>query len=78
MSSTNKTDNHDKTEILLKVALNTITLTITPRGEHAKHYTTDVVESPKTSYFTTEVIDEIDLSSSYNRKPYFNISIAVK
>jgi hypothetical protein len=48
------------------------------RGEHAKHYTTDVVESPKTSYFTTEVIDEIDLSSSYNRKPYFNISIAVK
>jgi hypothetical protein len=24
------------------------------------------------------VIDEIDLSSSYNRKPYFNISIAVK
>jgi hypothetical protein len=28
VSSTNKTDNHDITEILLKVALNTITLTI--------------------------------------------------
>jgi hypothetical protein len=27
VSSTNKTDRHDKTEILLKVALNTITLT---------------------------------------------------
>jgi hypothetical protein len=29
-SSTNKTDHHDITEILLKVALNTITLTPTP------------------------------------------------
>ena len=29
VSSTNKTDRHDITEILLKVALNTITLTIT-------------------------------------------------
>jgi hypothetical protein len=29
VSSTNKTDCHDITEILLKVALNTITLTIT-------------------------------------------------
>ena len=28
VSSTNKTDRHDITEILLKVALNTITLTI--------------------------------------------------
>ena len=28
ISSTNKTDHHDKIEILLKVALNTITLTI--------------------------------------------------
>jgi len=28
--STNKTDHHDKTEILLKVALNTITLTLIP------------------------------------------------
>jgi hypothetical protein len=30
VSSTNKTDYHDITEILLKVALNTITLTLTP------------------------------------------------
>jgi hypothetical protein len=29
VSSTNKTDHHDITEILLKVALNTITLTLT-------------------------------------------------
>jgi hypothetical protein len=29
LSSTNKTDRHDITEILLKVALNTITLTLT-------------------------------------------------
>jgi hypothetical protein len=29
VSSTNKTDRHDKIEILLKVALNIITLTIT-------------------------------------------------
>jgi len=29
VSSTNKTDRHDITEILLKVALNTITLTLT-------------------------------------------------
>jgi hypothetical protein len=28
VSSTNKTDNHDITEILLKVALNTITITL--------------------------------------------------
>jgi hypothetical protein len=28
VSSTNKTDHHDKTEILMKVALNTITLTL--------------------------------------------------
>jgi hypothetical protein len=28
VSSTNKTDHHDITEILLKVALNTITLTL--------------------------------------------------
>jgi len=28
ISSTNKTDHHDITEILLKVALNTLTLTI--------------------------------------------------
>jgi len=30
VSSTNKTDRHDITQILLKVALNTITLTLTP------------------------------------------------
>jgi ABC-type taurine transport system ATPase subunit len=30
VSSTNKTDRHNITEILLKVALNTINLTITP------------------------------------------------
>jgi hypothetical protein len=30
VSSTNKTDRNDTTEILLKVALNTITLTLTP------------------------------------------------
>jgi hypothetical protein len=30
VSSTNKTDRHDITEILLKVELNTITLTVTP------------------------------------------------
>ena len=29
LSATDKTDCHDKTEILLKVALNTITLTLT-------------------------------------------------
>jgi hypothetical protein len=29
MASTNKTDPHDITEILLKLALNTITLTLT-------------------------------------------------
>ena len=33
-TSTNNTDRHDKTEILLKVALNTIALTITPRKAH--------------------------------------------
>jgi hypothetical protein len=30
VSSTNKTDRYDITEILLKVALNTITLTLNP------------------------------------------------
>ena len=34
VSSTNKTDRHDVTEILLKVGLNTITLTITPQTEN--------------------------------------------
>jgi hypothetical protein len=33
-SSTNNTDRHDITEILLKVALNTITLTLTPKLTH--------------------------------------------
>jgi hypothetical protein len=37
-TSTNNTDRHDKTEILLKVALNTITLTITPRIIHEGPY----------------------------------------
>jgi hypothetical protein len=32
VSSTNKTDHHDITKILLKVTLNTITLTLTPYG----------------------------------------------
>jgi hypothetical protein len=43
-SSTNKTDSHDITEILLKVALTTITLTLTTLEHHTNHYTTDVVE----------------------------------
>jgi hypothetical protein len=38
VSSTNKTDRHDITEILLKVASNTMTLTITPLHS-------DIVES---------------------------------
>ena len=33
LSSNNKTDRHDITEILLKVALNTITLTLLPTSE---------------------------------------------
>jgi len=33
VSSTNKTDRHDITEILLKVALNTITITIIISGK---------------------------------------------
>jgi hypothetical protein len=33
ITSTNKTDGHDITEILLKVALNTITLTPNPHEE---------------------------------------------
>ena len=43
-SSTNKTDSHDITEILLKVALTTITLNLTTLEHHINHYTTDVVE----------------------------------
>jgi hypothetical protein len=31
VSSTNKSDHHDITEILLKMTLNTITLTLTPK-----------------------------------------------
>ena len=38
VSSTNKTDRHDITEILLKVALNTITLTLTLRLNLKKKY----------------------------------------
>ena len=37
VSSTNQTDRHDITEILLKVALNFITLTLTP-GIHGFQY----------------------------------------
>jgi hypothetical protein len=43
VSSTNKTDSHDITEILLKVALITITLTLTTLEHHTNHYTTDAV-----------------------------------
>jgi len=39
VSATNKTDRHDITEILLKVAFNTITLTLTPINS----YLTDCV-----------------------------------
>ena len=42
-SSTNKTDSHDITEILLKVALTTITLTLTTLEHHINHYTTECV-----------------------------------
>ena len=34
VSSTNKTDRHDITEILLKVVLNTITLTLKPSNKN--------------------------------------------
>jgi hypothetical protein len=34
VSSTNKTDHHDLTEILLKVVLTNITLPLTPRPTH--------------------------------------------
>ena len=37
VSSTNKTDRHDITKILLKVALNTITLTLTQRKRPGEH-----------------------------------------
>jgi hypothetical protein len=36
VSSTNKTDRHDKTEILLKMTLNTTTQTPTPRLQDYK------------------------------------------
>jgi hypothetical protein len=36
VSSTNKTDRHDIAEILLKVALNTITLTCNPESYNAE------------------------------------------
>jgi hypothetical protein len=39
-----KKNSHDTTEILLKVALTTITLTLTTLEHHINHYTTDVVE----------------------------------
>jgi hypothetical protein len=38
VSSTNKTDSHDKTEILLKVALNTITLTLSTWYSTSHHH----------------------------------------
>ena len=38
--STNKTDRHDVTEILLQVALNTITLTLQPQCSHTINTTT--------------------------------------
>ena len=40
VSSTNKTDHHDITEILLKVALNTITLSPTLKWNRLKYMTT--------------------------------------
>ncbi len=43
-SSTNKTDSHDIAELLLKVALATITFTLAILEHHINHYTTDVVE----------------------------------
>ena len=41
ISSTNKTDNYDITEILLKVALNTITLSLTFSVGHLEMYYID-------------------------------------
>jgi hypothetical protein len=38
MSSNNKTDRHDVTEILLKGALNIITLTLTPRKKYTLYF----------------------------------------
>ena len=44
-NSTNKTDRHYTTEILLKVALNTITLTLTP-GNKKKRFFGEIVQKP--------------------------------
>ena len=45
VSSTNKTDCHNITEILLKVALNTITLTLTFKRHHSLSLTWSVEKS---------------------------------
>ena len=64
VSSTNKTDRHDITEILLKVALNTITITLTHRDFLAHLYLLKTYSHHKSSSFLRQCFlhaAEIDL-----------------
>ena len=70
VSSSNKTDRHDISEILLKVALNTITITLDPNELEVKD-TTDTQKSA--SYLDLHL--EIDNGGNYDKRDDFTFPI---
>jgi hypothetical protein len=59
VSSTNKTDRHDITEILLTVALNTITLPLTSESQKKGYHTSSKIifyEYTKNNYIGNKII----------------------
>ena len=70
VSSANKTDRHDISEKLLKVALNTITITLDPNELEVKD-TTDTQKSA--SYLDLHL--EIDNGGNYDKRDDFTFPI---
>jgi hypothetical protein len=70
VSSTNKTDRHDMTEILLNVALNTIHLTITLQNVLMLFTYVDVFERKNPEYCTLPEVFAPSLNPGYLRSTY--------
>jgi hypothetical protein len=70
VSSTNKTDRHDMTEILLKVALNTIHLAITLQNVLMLFTYVDIFERKNPEYCTLPGVFAPSLNPGYLRSVY--------
>jgi hypothetical protein len=74
VSSTNKADRHDKTEILLKVALNTTKQTNSEMSHIWKEYlTSKIIKQDKSSKYYTLCVEQ----NTVNFQQYFSFIVAV-